>query len=431
MKRFVLPCETQDRELDAKLLISAFILNKDPAVEIIIGFDKNINQLLKDFSLPAVLLDKSCSNIMYQARIRRILSNNGRVAIGDEEGINNIPNNFDAFLARYDPRAVDSINSFLAWGELDMKLALKANIKNEKISIVGNSRFDLLSERGRKYFHDDVHAIQHIFDPYFLVSDNFAVEHYNEDYKPPLRSHLTNEQALSLKEIRESKRNFAKIHRDKLTKIILKLSNYYSGHNFIIRPHPISDPKYWNHHFGKSRNVFVIYKGPVEPWILGAQGLFSAGCTTALQAAIAKIPVFHVSPPYRAKKEPLSSGLGVAINDSNKVPLYNEERILHSYQLVSQWVSNDPYASERIASQLLEEARFLPASDSILDNELLTWRKTIKQSKPYEPKWRESGLSINIISDKIKKLFSIFDLPNKPIKIHKVLNSVFLISNAN
>ena len=62
-----------------------------------------------------------------------------------------------------------------------------------------------------KIAYEEITSVLAMFGRPDLIAEFQEHVKIDEDYKPPLRSHLTNEQALSLKEIRESKRNFAKI----------------------------------------------------------------------------------------------------------------------------------------------------------------------------------------------------------------------------
>lgn len=40
---------------------------------------------------------------------------------------------------------------------------------------------------------------------------------------------------------------------------------------------------YWTQNFCKDRDVFIIYKESIEPWLFACKGLISSGCTIALQ----------------------------------------------------------------------------------------------------------------------------------------------------
>ena len=89
MSIYILPCEIYQREFDAKLLLSCLLLQKDKGSLILVGYDKHITALCS-YLPPCTLLEKSCSSIMWNARIKPTIKNGGKVIINDEEGFNNI-----------------------------------------------------------------------------------------------------------------------------------------------------------------------------------------------------------------------------------------------------------------------------------------------------------------------------------------------------
>ena len=171
ISRFFLPVESYDREFDAKLLLGLHLLSRnDDLTEVIVGFDKAITQILNVVSGPSILLDKSCSDIMYQSRFKPILREGGAVSVCDEEGVNNITNNFDGLITRFDPIAVKSLSHYYTWGKLDTKLADAANISPSKIKITGNPRLDLLKSGGRKFYNNVSSSLRSYFGYFYLFN---------------------------------------------------------------------------------------------------------------------------------------------------------------------------------------------------------------------------------------------------------------------
>ena len=341
---YFLPVEVEHRELDAKLLLTLKILARDKKAEVVIGYDKHITSILRERKDPSVLLDKSCSNIMFEARIRPVINTGGKVSVCDEEGINNITNNFQALSNRFDPRAVESIHKFFAWGDLDRKLAYKVGINTHKITIAGNPRIDLLRSPGRDFYLSKIESLQHIFGDFILINDNFVIEHFDPHYLPPIRSHLPMIEQKKMLEERNLKKLAASSERSSLVSAIKDLSVKHSAYNFIVRPHPMSDPSYWMNAFSKFRNVFVIYKESIEPWLFACRALVSCGCTTALQAALIKKPIYHFSSTDQGYSNSLSSNLGIAIGNNTQ---FDDE---YPYSILDQ---NYSYVSQRIQCHYL------------------------------------------------------------------------------
>ena len=138
-RRFFIPIEVYDRGFDAKLLIALRLLaEKGFHTEVIFGFDKNITSIIRKTNLNGVLLDKSCSDIMYYSRIEPLLNKGGRVCVGDEEGVNNLKDNFKTLSTRFAPESVKGIHRFMAWGKLDQQLALSVGIDSSKIDMTNS-----------------------------------------------------------------------------------------------------------------------------------------------------------------------------------------------------------------------------------------------------------------------------------------------------
>ena len=73
---------------------------------------------------------------------------------------------------------------------------------------------------------------------------------------------------------------------------------------FILRPHPVADQRYWHEKLIPQRNLQVIYRNAVEPWIHSATAVIHAGCTVGLQSEIANIPAIDLSQIMNDQRNP-------------------------------------------------------------------------------------------------------------------------------
>ena len=71
MKLALFPCEIYHREFEAKLILSAHLVSTY-GFACLIGYDKHFNYLTPHLQ-HCLLLDKSCSSIMWNSRIKKIL----------------------------------------------------------------------------------------------------------------------------------------------------------------------------------------------------------------------------------------------------------------------------------------------------------------------------------------------------------------------
>jgi len=280
-----LPCEIFHREYDAKLLL-AVRLAAEKNIHVLIGYDKYFNQLMP--SLPAgVLLDKSCSSIMWHGRIQPAIRAGGKVIISDEEGFNNIGNGQEkSFLVRVDLEAVKNIHAYACWGSIDQQFFSQIPELKQKMLLIGNCRADLLGKLGKNFYSAKINALKELYGKFVLCSDNFCVERWNSDYQLPLFN-------ASQHELDEASSEFnnviakSKSRRETFANMLECMLIRYPSTYFILRPHPVANPKWWSQRFWRYRNLHVLYHMNVEPWIHAAHCVISMGCTTGLQSLIA------------------------------------------------------------------------------------------------------------------------------------------------
>lgn len=295
MSLVLLPCEIFHREFDAKLILAAR-LAAEKKMTVMIGYDKFFNNLIP--LLPrAILLDKSCSSIVYNGRIRSVKKKNGTVLINDEEGFNDLTSNYKySWLNRVDRQAATSIDNYLAWGGYDKKFFSQVDELNGKIEIAGNCRSDLLNDIGKQYFRDCISSYSNLFNDFVLISDNFCVERWKENYILPTFNVDSEKASAAQLEFEESQR-VSKDKREFMSRLLEPVIMQRQDINFVIRPHPVANPLWWQNRFNKHRNVFVIYQNSIDPWIHSCRMLISMGCTTAIQALIAKKNVIELKMP--------------------------------------------------------------------------------------------------------------------------------------
>ncbi len=288
----LLPCEIFHREFDAKLLLACRLASQYHH-NVIIGYDKHFNHLI--LNLPSsFLLEKSCSRIMWEGRIKPCKERGGSVIVSDEEGINNLHIDAEAtWINRVDPKGAKCIDIYACWGSYDYEFFSKIPELTSKLQILGNCRLDLLGELGKEFYAAETEGMKDLFGSFILCNDNFSIENRKPNYLPP---DLGIDKISNIKAAKEfaSVQQKNKIRRENYCEIIEGLISIEPATSFILRPHPVADPRWWNDRFWKSRNVHVIYHLNVEPWIHSAKALISMGCTTGMQSIMAGTPVIEI-----------------------------------------------------------------------------------------------------------------------------------------
>ena len=75
--------------------------------------------------------------------------------------------------------------------------------------------------------------------------------------------------------------------RDNFLRAINYLVKEMPDTMFILRPHPVGDPLYWHSKLEPARNIFVLYRETIEPWIFASKCVIHSGCTVGLQSELA------------------------------------------------------------------------------------------------------------------------------------------------
>lgn len=145
-------------------------------------------------------------------------------------------------------------------------------------------------------YEKEIQGLNSIFGEFVLASDNSRVEHIDKNYVQPRFSMTKQEEEenAALVSARRSRFGTGVQIREHYASVLEESAKAFPNQQFILRPHPTADPRWWLERLADLRNFHVIYHKSVDPWILSARCLLSTGCTTAIQAAIAGIPVIEV-----------------------------------------------------------------------------------------------------------------------------------------
>lgn len=291
----ILPVEIYHREFDAKLWLAVQLAQVNKHI-VVFGYDKHLTPLLS--YLPSCcILDKSCSTLMWRSRISPVISNGGTALISDEEGFNNLETLPSIYLTRVDLEALQSISRYYCWGSVDQSFYSQIPGFMKKAIIAGNLRSDLLSETGHQFYSEHISALKSLYGDFVLCSDNFAVEHRQGDNYVIPKFNVTSKQNELNSRLFEESVLLASNRRNAYAEVLHALLRKFPTTQFVLRPHPISDPRWWLNEFWQYRNFHLSYHHSIEPWLHACKAMISFGCTTSVQAIIANKPVIEFSPP--------------------------------------------------------------------------------------------------------------------------------------
>lgn len=373
-RALLLPCETQAREFDAKLLLAA--VAAEQGFRVFVGAKKEMDR--KIGALPRGLyLSKSLTkrNLVTYGMLRRL---GHTVVCGDEEGLV-WPSKAQYLNDKVHAPTLARADALLAWGRENAAVWRESpGFAGAPVYEVGNARVDLLRPELRALHAADVEALRAEHGRFVLVNTNFSrMNHYlpgGSRQADRLDQGGDAEQDLFLGLAAHKRRLF-----EAFRKMLPALARAVPDVTVVVRPHPSERQATWHEAAAGCPNVRVLHQGAVVPWLLAAEATVHNGCTTALESyllgrpAIAYQPVtserFDLQLPnllsHRTFEQP---GLLEAVRaqlDGRLRP--DPSEVAKREELIDQYVTgrSGPLAAERITDVLLELAGTSRAAASV------------------------------------------------------------------
>ena len=317
-----LPIHIWDRELETRILIAALALHAKS--DVILGHEYNISPLYTNIS-----------NIYHYGAGRPInvsprtdqwydpiIQNHGHVGLVYEEGINDIFSSIasDSFVG-IDNQALNALTMQYGWCIEELKLIMSTikdvNLRNifaSKYKIVGNPRFELQGNLGKNYFSEQTRGIINMFGQYMLISDNFGATQVYGGSKP-ISIERDVQQVANKKEAEQINRRYMDVvdqintSKAQFVKIINYLVKQFPEITFLFRPHPLADCSQWYTDLVKSRNLVILMRDSIEPYIFGSMGLIHAGCTTGMQSELGSVSTIDLTRLFEDQRSEAASSL--------------------------------------------------------------------------------------------------------------------------
>ena len=276
----IIPCETQAREFDAKLLLSCFAA--ESGFRVIVGSKKEINKRIG--SLPrSIFVSKSLTkrNLLNYELLDRL---GHAVICGDEEAL--VYASPDSYLHhKVAAPSLRKARALLAWGPQNEQLWKNyESYDGCPIHVTGNARMDLLRPELRPLFDGDAARLRQRFGPFILINTNFSrMNHY---YPGQSRQRRALESSPPVHGV-DLGRGLA-AHKASLYESFLEMVPAVAAacpdNTVIVRPHPSENQETWREVAREYQNVEVVHEGSVVPWLLASQVMIHNGCQTAVEA---------------------------------------------------------------------------------------------------------------------------------------------------
>ena len=279
-RTLVIPVETINRELDAKLHLALRAVMR--GWKVILGGRANINHFIPQLP-PSIYISKGLR--VGNKHILRFMEGFGHVPVAlDEESL--IRQSDEALLMMLDDETFNRPRLLFAWGQSNADVWRRfKGYRGTPILEIGNPRMDLLRPELAAYFTHQVQSIRERFGDFVLVSTNFSmVNHFIPEHVRFATA--TDADAERADALRDGLKAHKKLIFEAFIAAIPDMARAVAPMTLVIRPHPSENPKTWEAAAVGLPNVKVIHDGPIGPWLMAARGLVLNGCTSAVEAGV-------------------------------------------------------------------------------------------------------------------------------------------------
>jgi surface carbohydrate biosynthesis protein len=421
-KNIYIPIEIYFRELIPRLYFSSKAIKKN--YRIYIGTKHGIDKILqKKKSLKShggIYFNKGIfiANKKYLEKIKDICDN---FVVMDEELGPSIPSQSTAVVNRcvFD----SSIKKFFTVGKNWKKNILQHDKRFKPIVVnTGWPRYDLLNDKKVVFYLNEAKKIKKKYGKFHLFSSNYGTLSYEglaERMRIIKRDHT---KSFCIKKKKIFKNNISDFNE-----FIKELNFYYANkgkNKIIIRPHP---SEFYHEDWARStrnisKNISVIYKGDVIPWIMASEGLIHRGCGTSIDGYILKKNVFYFQSKRKLNKEEKNLTFKVSRVINNLIEIENKTpHLMQKYDAIKDDIQN--YNNKNSSNKILNEINKLKTQKEYpikADTKILLFYFFIKRLlKSIFIKNESTKMPLNIKVKDVKYFFNNIK-NNDSIKIKRI-----------
>ena len=319
MQTVFLPVEVIARELISRAFLSTKLANNGNKIYVFehTFFDRNgWNEkgiyIGKNCFRTEVPYDKKYFFLMKQAGIRVwYLDEEGGVYTGDKKAQEN------RLMTRLTPSDLKEDDKILSWGNWQ-KRVFKTNQSLAKIEVSGNPSFDIIQPKYHDSFREFDSNITNGLEDFILINTRFSIGNPKHDYREIFEDNQPYAKNLPKLYLEESFISDNQMFFEMLD-LCIYLSKKLPNEHIVIRPHPAENIEIYKILTKKLENVSVIFNGGVESWIRKCKVLIHNGCTTAIQADIAKKKVISFVPAVSEYIPRIPNKIGIIATTKEEV----------------------------------------------------------------------------------------------------------------
>ncbi|MEC9342936.1 MAG: surface carbohydrate biosynthesis protein, partial [Pseudomonadota bacterium] len=309
MKNLYLPVTSQPRELESRLLLALHA--SEAGIRPFIGY-KSVFRARRVPLPPGYFLAHNARQ--KPEKLGRLARFGHSVLVLDEEAL--VRQSDDIFLGKHEKDAFEFAHHVLCWGQDDADMWARSDFDlGCGTSIVGNPRMDLLRPEMAAYYAPAVERLHATYGAYVLLNTNF----------PTVNNFVEGEGGVAManwaldgegeRERQAFLANKRKLYEATLA-LVRPLAEAIAPLALVVRPHPNEDHTPWHEAVAGIDNAHAVFEGGVNPWIFGATAMVHNSCTTAIEAAVAGVPVLNFRPWQSAHDNAFAHAVGMDCKDA-------------------------------------------------------------------------------------------------------------------
>lgn len=388
-----LPVETSRREIVAKIFTAAALASKGYPVVV---FKSNFFEF-NGLPSPGVYIGKNCfrnAGFSNEEHYNEMKKKGIRVWHLDEEGGIYIGTSEEKWrkilLKRLNPSALQKDDKIFTWGQWQRQAFLESNPECP-VSVTGSPNFDMFSPPYSHALSEFDRVETEGRENFILVNTRFSLS----NGLISIKRHLQEDSPVAQHVDQRSLRHWISqsgILQYSFISLVQQLAESLPDDEIVLRPHPAEDPDIYHDLLAGFPNVSVEWRGDVGSWIRRCRALIHNGCTTAVQAQIAKKPVITYLPISEA--DDLSPGLPNLIGEkcetvSAVIRALERKRVADDPQVLSRTISTTGAIKEIV--KMVEMECSPPVGRDGLDEIIAQVEKAARRGKLRDARKRLKG----------------------------------------
>lgn len=303
--------EISSRELDSKLLLAVIAALKGH--EVLVSDLGTILRGVKSRVLrPGIFHTKCLTPTPSKFFRHKELSDHGFLITSQDEEAGLTRYGYQEFARRrYSSEMLEHASAVFSWGHEDAE-TLKQTYPRyaSRMYATGSPRVDLWRPEARRYWPLPPSAPKR---PFLLISSTMT----RANSRRPLHEAIAADKRDGhfVKTPPDFKKRFGAVieayrHTLAFIEAIQELSRSGDGYDIVFRPHPGESIDAWKVYLDGIPSVHVIREGSITAWVNGAFAVVHNGCTTAIEATVARTPVITYLPFDPEHSGKLANDLG-------------------------------------------------------------------------------------------------------------------------